>query len=152
VLGPLVMRIAAHTFLGADFRNRLPDGLFEEFRRFSQGMDAVSPGWLPLPHLIRSRRSRNRLRSMMLRLVRERRQQSATDPDDFLHLLCQARFADGEPVPDTVVVNMILLLTWAGHETTTGHLAWALIDLLQHPVELARVRQEQRCALISDAP
>src|SRR5262249_7903678 len=151
-LGALGMRIAAHTFLGADCRNRLPDGLFEEFRRFSQGLDALSPGWLPLPHLVRSRRARNRLRAMMLRLIHERRQQGSADAEDFLHQLCQARFADGEPVPDTGVVNMILLLVWAGHETTTGHLAWALIDLLQHPAELRRVREEQQRVLAGDEP
>jgi sterol 14alpha-demethylase len=36
------------------------------------------------------------------------------------------------------------LLTWAGHETTTGHISWALIDLLRHPQELDRVLREQR--------
>jgi len=151
-LGPLVMRIAAHAFLGQDFRNRLEDGLFAQFRRFSQGMDPVWPGWLPLPHLVRSRLARSRLRSVMLRLVQERRSQPAADPDDFLQLLCQARYADGAPVPDMVLVNLILLLTWAGHETTTGHLAWALIDLLRHPAELQRVLREQGGVLAGDEP
>jgi sterol 14alpha-demethylase len=151
-LGPLVMRIAAHAFLGPDFRGRLEDRLFTEFRRFSQGMDPVCPGWLPLPHLVRSRLARNRLRSMMVRLVRERRSRPAADPDDFLHLLCQARYADGAPVPDMVLVNLILLLTWAGHETTTGHLAWALIDLLRHPAELQRVLREQSGVLAGEEP
>ena len=45
------------------------------------------------------------------------------------------------------LVNMILLLTWAGHETTAGHVSWALIDLLQHPEALERVRAEQRAVL-----
>jgi sterol 14alpha-demethylase len=152
VLGPLVMHIAAHAFLGADFRGRLEDGLFEEFRRFSQGMDPVWPGWLPLPHLVRSRLARNRLRSELLRLVRDRRRATSADPADFLHLLCQARYADGEPVPDPVLVNLILLLTWAGHETTTGHLAWALVDLLRHPAELRRVREEQQAVLAGGEP
>jgi sterol 14-demethylase len=37
---------------------------------------------------------------------------------------------------------MILLLVWAGHETTAGHVSWALIDLLQHPEYLAKCRAE----------
>ena len=152
VLGPLVMHIAAHAFLGADFRVRLGDGFFEEFRRFSAGMDPVLPGWLPLPHLVRSRLARNRLRSVLLRQLRQRRSETPAGPADFLHLLSQARYADGQPVPDLVLVNLILLLTWAGHETTTGHLAWALIDLLRHPAELQRVRQEQQAALTGDEP
>jgi sterol 14-demethylase len=59
-LGPLVMHIAAHAFLGPDISQRIT-GFFAEFRRFSAGMDPVLPGWLPLPHLLRSRRARDRL-------------------------------------------------------------------------------------------
>jgi sterol 14-demethylase len=141
-LGPLVMHIAAHAFLGPGLRTRMDSGFFELFRRFSAGMDPVWPGWLPLPHLIRSARARDRLRGLVQELIEERRRKPL-DPPDFLQLLCEARFDDGEPVPDLVLVNLILMLTWAGHETTTGHVAWAVVDLLQHPDELAKVRREQ---------
>jgi sterol 14alpha-demethylase len=150
-LGPLVMRIAAHAFLGADFSARLGEQFFAEFRRFSEGMDPVLPGWLPLPHLVRSRRARDRLRVMLGRLIDERRK-NPVDPPDFLQTLAQAHFEDGEPVPDLVLVNLILMLTWAGHETTTGHIGWALIDLLRHPRELDRVRREQREVLDGASP
>jgi sterol 14-demethylase len=142
-LGPLVMRIAAHAFLGADFSRRMGEEFFAEFRRFSDGMDPVWPGWLPLPHLIRGRRARNRLRVVLGRLIDERRRQPV-EPPDFLQTLVQARFGDGEPVPDLILINLILLLTWAGHETTTGHVSWALIDLLRHRHELGQVLREQR--------
>jgi sterol 14alpha-demethylase len=142
-LGPLVMRIAAHAFLGADLSDRMRDEFFAEFRRFSEGMELLLPGWLPLPHLVRSRRARNRLRVFLGRLIEQRRRHPI-DPPDFLQILAQARFGDGEPVPDLVLINLILLLIWAGHETTTGHISWALIDLLRHPQELERVRREQR--------
>jgi sterol 14-demethylase len=142
-LGPVVMHIAAHAFLGADLSDRLRNGFFAEFRRFSDGMDPVWPGWLPLPHLVRSRLARNRLRRVLGRLIDERRRRPL-DPPDFLQTLVHARFADDEPVPDPILINLILLLTWAGHETTTGHISWALIDLLRHPHEVDRVRHEQR--------
>jgi sterol 14-demethylase len=137
----MVMRIAADAFLGADFARRLGDDFFTEFRRFSAGMDVLAPPWLPLPHLIRSRRARDRLRTVLGGLLEERRREPL-DPPDFLQLLAHARYRDGGAVPDLVRVNLILMLTWAGHETTTGHLAWALIDLLQHPAELDQVRRE----------
>jgi sterol 14-demethylase len=148
-LGPLVMHIAADAFLGPDISVRMR-GFFEEFRRFSAGMDPVLPGWLPLPHLVRSRRSRDRLRTVIQALISERRRQPE-EPADFLQLLCGARFSDGEPVPDLVLVNLILMITWAGHETTTGHLSWAIIDLLRNPEELAKVRAEQG-EIASDGP
>jgi sterol 14-demethylase len=149
-LGPMVMRIAADAFLGADFARRLGDEFFTEFRRFSAGMDMLAPPWLPLPHLIRSRRARDRLRAMLAGLLAERRRRPL-DPPDFLQMLADARYRDGAAVPDLVRVNLILMLTWAGHETTTGHLAWALIDLLQHPGELEVVRRELQSE-IDDAP
>lgn len=142
-LGPLVMRIAAYAFLGPDFGRRMGLEFFEEFRRFSAGMDPVAPTWLPLPHLVRSRRARNRLRVALGRLIEQRRREPA-DPPDFLQLLAEARYEDGTRVPDLVLINLVLMLTWAGHETTTGHVSWALIDLLQHPEELDKVLDEQR--------
>ena len=148
-LGPLVMRIAADAFLGTAFAQRLGGGFFAEFRRFSAGMDPVAPPWLPLPHLIRSRRARDRLRILLGGLLDERRR-APLDPPDFLQLLTQARFPDGTAVPELVRINLVLMLTWAGHETTTGHLAWALIDLLRHPDELRRLRDEQRSVLGGD--
>ena len=44
---------------------------------------------------------------------------------------------------------MPLPLIWAiaGHETTTGHSAWTLIDLLTNPDDLAKVRAESERAL-----
>lgn len=148
-LGPLVMHIAARTFLGPDFSQRIT-GFFERFRDFSAGMDPVMPGWLPLPSLLRSRIARDRLRASMRTLIQDRRQ-NPIEPPDFLQILSQARFSDGGEVSDQVLVNMLLLLAWAGHETTTGHLAWALIDLVQHPRELDRVLIEQREVLREDS-
>jgi sterol 14-demethylase len=144
-LGPLVMSIAAESFLGKDFSDHIRD-FFPLFRAFSDGMDPVTPGWLPAPHLVRSRIARNRLRTAILAMVKRRRDHAAAD-QDFLQCLCDARYDDGQLVPDIVVANLILLLAWAGHETTTGHLAWAMADLLMHPHELDRVRAEQTSLL-----
>jgi len=139
--GPLVMRIAAHCFLGPDFGARMDRDFFAEFRRFSAGMNPVAPQGLPLPSVIRSNRARDRLRAALGGMIRQRRANPVTPPD-FLQTLAGAAYADGAPVPDPVLVNMILLFTWAGHETTTGHVSWALVDLLSHPEHVERVRAE----------
>lgn len=149
-VGELVARIAAHAFLGPDLGNRIT-GFLRLFRQFSDGMNAFLPDWVPRPGLFRGRRARDQLRVQLLRLIEQRRRQPV-DPPDFLQVLAEARFDDGEPVPDLLVINLILLLTWAGQETTTGQLAWALTDLLGHPTELARVRAEQAAQLPADQP
>ncbi|MEV6948931.1 cytochrome P450 [Streptomyces sp. NPDC051172] len=141
-LGVLVMRIAADAFLGADASEHVR-GFFPLFRAFSGGMDPVLPGWLPVPRLVRSRRAREVLRRDLLGLLDHRRRHPV-DPPDFLQMLAESRYADGGEVSDLVLANLVLMLIWAGHETTTGHLAWAFADLLSHPGELERVRVEAR--------
>ena len=140
-VGPLVMDIAAHAFLGRDFRRRLDDSFFDCFRDFSRGMQVTWPQWLPLPHLRRSRRARRKLDRIFGEWIRHRRERPV-DPPDFFQNLINARYADGEPISDEMAVNFTLMLIWAGHETTAGQLAWTLIDLLQHPDYLDEVRKE----------
>ena len=140
-LGPLVMNTAAHAFLGRDFRSKLDDGFFDCFRDFSGGMEMAWPLWLPLPHLRRSRKARRKLDRIFGDWIRYRREHPA-DPPDFFQDLINATFADGTPISDELTVNYILMLIWAGHETTAGQIAWTLIDLLQHPDYLAEVRDE----------
>jgi sterol 14-demethylase len=141
VLGPLVMRIAAHAFLGAGLGSTLGAEFFRRFRRFSGGMEPVLPLWLPIPRLVRARYARDELRRLLGDLIRQRRAEPL-DPPDFLQILVESRYADGTEVPDLVFINLVLMLVWAGHETTTGHVSWAMIDLLRHPDELARVVAE----------
>lgn len=138
-LGPVVIQIAAEAFLG----ERMDGNFFAEFRQFSNGIDPVMPGWLPMPHFIHSRRSRERLQSIVRQMIRARREHPA-DPADFLQNLAQARYGDGTVVPEEIKVSLVLGLLWAGHETTAGQLAWAVIDLLRHPAELGKVLAEQR--------
>ena len=141
-LGPLVMNIAANAFLGPAFRGGLGGEFFTDFRHFSGGMEPVLPLWLPLPKLRRSQKAKKKLHRVLGELIDTRRRQPPAEPD-FLQTLVEARFSDGRPVDDELVINLILLLVWAGHETTAGHISWALIDLLQHPGYLQTVLDDQ---------
>ncbi|MCH7229802.1 cytochrome P450 [Glycomyces sp. L485] len=138
--GPLIMRVAAHAFLGERFAHTTTDW-FAEFRRFSEGADFVTPGWLPAPHLLRSRAAGRRIRERLQDIV-DRRREEPGDGEDFLDSFVKAEYDDGSPVPDDILIHLIIMLVWAGHETTTGQIAWGLIDLLRHPAELERVRAE----------
>ncbi len=55
--------------------------------------------------------------------------------------LAQAE-ADGERLSEDELVAMIFLLFIAGHETTTHLISTALLDLLQHPDQLAQLRAD----------
>jgi cytochrome P450 family 135 len=62
--------------------------------------------------------------------------------DDILALLISARDADGEPLSDENLLDQIITLLLAGHETTTTGLAWAFERLTRHPAALGRLQQE----------
>ena len=141
-MNALVLGIIMEAFLGADFVRRMPPTVASDFRDFIRGLDPITPGWVPAPHLLRARRARDRMRAAVGDLVQARHRQPA-DPPDFLQVLMSARALDGTPVTDQWVIQMALGVTFAGHDSTTGHVSWSLIDLLQHPGELAKVLAEQ---------
>jgi cytochrome P450 family 135 len=62
--------------------------------------------------------------------------------DDILALLISARGEDGEPLSDEELLDQIITLLLAGHETTTTGLAWAFERLIRHPEVLRRLQRE----------
>lgn len=145
----LTQRIAAHAFLGAEFRDRMGDAFWELFRDLIAGIDPVLPPKLPLPRFIRRDRARRRLYAMLGTLIAERRRTPRVE-DPFQDFI-EARFADGAPVSERVVIAIMISLMFAGYETTSAQASWALIQLLQHPDYLIRVRQEIDAVLRQDA-
>ena len=76
-------------------------------------MEPVLPLWLPLPKLIRSQRAKRKLHTILGALIEERRH-NPVDPPDFLQTLIASHYSDGRPIDDLLIINMILLLVWAG--------------------------------------
>jgi len=62
--------------------------------------------------------------------------------EDILALLIAARGEDGEPLSDEELLDQIITLLLAGHETTTTGLAWAFERLVRHPAVLERLEGE----------
>ena len=65
------------------------------------------------------------------------------DPSDLLGLMLQSRDADGTLTLDPENIrNQVITFLIAGHETTSGTLAFALYFLTKHPEVLHRVQRE----------
>ncbi len=63
--------------------------------------------------------------------------------DDLLQMLLDSRYEDtGQPMPDHKVVDEIMILFAAGHETSANALAWTIWLLDQHPDVMEKVRKE----------
>jgi cytochrome P450 len=79
-------------------------------------------------------------RQIILNIIQERKN-SMQRFDDLLDMLLDARYEDnGMPMHVDQVVDEILILLIAGHETTANALAWSLYLLATHDTEFRKVK------------
>lgn len=62
--------------------------------------------------------------------------------NDVLSLLLQARYDNGDPIPDSYILDELLTMLVAGHETTSTQLAWTVERIRRHPELLERLTAE----------
>ncbi len=74
----------------------------------------------------------------------KKRQESAKKHGDLLDMLLEARYEDGSPMEQEQLVDEILILFTAGHETTSNALVFTTQLLARHPDVLAKVKQETK--------
>ncbi len=133
--------VGAHALMGKAFRDEMNDEFWNLYAELSAGIDPVLPPHLPLPKFIKRDRARARLAAIIQRVIDERRANPEIH-NDFLQDFVEAKYKDGRPLPDELIISIILGLVFAGHETTAGQGSWALILLLQHPKYFELVRAE----------
>jgi cytochrome P450 len=78
----------------------------------------------------------------IIRFLIRQRKESGRKHNDLLDMLLDARYEDtGEPMAEDQVIDEILIVLIAGHETTANALSWTLYLLAHHPAELKRMQQ-----------
>lgn len=102
------------------------------------------PNWLWYPNRARKQASEKRMREAVLRLVQSRRANPGARDDVLVHLLRAKDPEGGQPMSDTQLVDVLLTLLVAGHETTAKALAWTLYLIAQSPEWEARMLEEVR--------
>jgi cytochrome P450 len=103
------------------------------------------PSWLPYPGAAMLRRARDRMRAEVGELIAARRKAPVAS-DDICGDLMRAKDPDsGRMLSDADLVDMLLTLIAAGHETSANGLSWALYCLANLP-DL----QEQIAAEVAD--
>lgn len=71
-------------------------------------------------------------RDIVLNLINKRRSSNVKE-DDLLDMLLDARYEDGTPMEDEQLIDEILILFTAGHETTSNALSFTAQLIAQHP-------------------
>jgi cytochrome P450 len=96
--------------------------------------------WSPGGRLLRYRR---RIDAVIDSLIAKARAHPAFEErSDVLALLLQARYENGDPIPDRHIADELLTVVAAGHETTASQLAWTVERLRRHPELLSRLVDE----------
>lgn len=91
----------------------------------------------------RFKKLRNRLDAVIKSLIEQARSDpNFEDREDVLTLLLQARYDNGEAIPDSHIADELLTMVVAGHETTATQLSWTIERLRRHPELLARLTDE----------
>src|ERR1700757_4483251 len=83
---------------------------------------------------------RVRADSILMSYIKQRRNQEPGH--DLLQTLMDARYSDGEGMPDELVLSESMQLLVAGHETSSNGLSWLFYLLSTHPECLTKVRNE----------
>ena len=88
-------------------------------------------------------------RQILKRIVNERRA-SEVKENDLLDMLLEARYDDGNPMEEEQLIDEILILFTAGHETTSNALTFIAQLLALHPEWQEKILKE-RDTILSDS-
>src|SRR5882672_11064066 len=136
----LTLEMAASIFVGMDLgpATRPMNTAFED-------MVAASMSRIRLPLIGREFRRGLRGRKFMLELLGGMLEKKRGDagPDMFSRL-CRARTPEGEALRDSEVLDLMIFLMMAAHDTTTSTLSSLTYELAVHPEWQERARDESR--------
>lgn len=99
-------------------------------------------------NLQRSKNARNIIRDII-----NTRKRSGQKFNDLLDMLLDARYENtGEPMHEDQVIDEILIVLIAGHETTANALSWTLYLLANHKPELDRLKAGTKELTLNEIP
>lgn len=136
----LTQAVAAHAFIGPNYRENLDDHFWKMYEHISASIDPIMNPNLPLPKYFRRDRARDQIKHILGKLITERRQ-STQQYNDLMQGLLTTPLKNGELMTDEQITTMFMGLIFAGHETTAGQASWMVALLLQNPEALALVKQ-----------
>ena len=150
-MAALTLRIAARALFGfevadeAEGFGRAMDTLNETVGHLDSADPGTRAAYLEALSLVRS---------IVQRIVLHRLIAPADGTDDVLATLIDAARKDnGPPRPDDpALIDQVLTLLLAGHETTAKALTWTLHLVSQHPAVAARLREEADAMALDRTP
>ena len=148
---PLMNRLAFDIVINTLFDIDIPTESVREMGRFISEVQEFVISDIRQPHkswwfklsgeVNRNTQKSKRIRDILSKIVRERKA-SGKKFNDLLDMLLDSRYEDtGEAMTEDQILDEILILFIAGHETTGNALTWTLYLLAKHPGELEKLRE-----------
>ena len=144
-MNELTVNIASRCLLGPEIREQVDSGFAEAYHDLQEGINLFGfflPR-LPIPAHRRRDRARRRIAALLARIMEGRRRTGAA-PEDFMQVLMQARYQDGEALSDDEVTGLLLTVLFAGQHTSAVLASWTGLEIFRDPACLARIRDEMR--------
>jgi cytochrome P450 len=113
---------------------------YDLFHTFTRGLFAPLAWRLPWLPYGKAWRAGQALRRMLLRIVREHR---PAPGETILGLMIEARDEQGVGFTNEELIDELLVLLWASHDTITALLTWVCHELVWHPEVERQARDEQ---------
>jgi cytochrome P450 len=151
---PLMHKLAFEIVINALFTADVPPENQHDLNEFINEVQAFVIKDLRQPHkswwfslsgeVKRNLKRAEAARSIIRTMIHERRQNTHSF-NDLLDMLLNVRYEDtGESMNEDQVIDEILILLIAGHETTANALSWTLYLLANHPDQLERLKQSTK--------
>lgn len=152
----LTLRIAAKTLLGIDLRDETGTyrNSLNEIAKSVSGNQMLFPAFLrflPLPSLLRSRRTVAQFDALIQKLISQRRKNSKNGVD-LLSMLLESHDEDGNGMMEDQVRDEVITFLIAGHGTTAMSLSWTWYLLSQNQVAEKRLHDELKSILGGKTP
>lgn len=110
------------------------------------------PLWMPLPSIQQEKKSYQSIRNMVKNIIEKRRIQNH-DYDDLLAMLMEAKDEEsGEMMSDKQILDEVVTIFLAGHETTAVALTWLFHCLDENPEVLLKLKAEAENVLNGRIP
>lgn len=151
----LTLKIVGKTLFSVDIsdesgrlRQALRVGVEYVYSRLTSPLSP--PLWLPTHTNRQFRQAKETIDKLVLKIIRERRN-SGREEEDLLSMLLAAKYEEtGEGMSDRQLLNEVITLINAGHETTATSLAWTWQLLGTHPEIMANLKAEVDDVLTGD--
>jgi cytochrome P450 len=134
----LTLAIAADVFLGTQL-----DAEIDQISADFSDLVAASVAIVRVPVIGRTYARGVQARARLAAFIRERiAQRRASDGNDLFTQLCQARDEQDRQYNDEEIVDHLIFLMMAAHDTTTSAITTLVYALAKHPEWQARLRRE----------